>query len=87
VGIVSLGYRTDLMLLALQGSVIEQRAGYQVIRTPANPEYHWEYALREMAARELVIVADPAGPAIRIYRSVGFRHAETQVQLQRAQPG
>ena len=39
--IVSLGYRTDLMLLGLQGSVIEQRAGYQVIRTPANPTFHW----------------------------------------------
>jgi len=39
--IVSLGYRTDLMLLGLQGSVIEQRAGYQVIRTTANPTFHW----------------------------------------------
>jgi GNAT superfamily N-acetyltransferase len=41
VAIVSLGYRTDLMLLRLQGSVIEPRAGYQVIRTPANPMFHW----------------------------------------------
>jgi hypothetical protein len=39
--IASLGYRTDLMLLGLQGSVIEQRVGYQVIRTPANPTFHW----------------------------------------------
>ena len=39
--VVSLGYRTDLMLLGLQGSVIEQRAGYQVIRTTANPTFHW----------------------------------------------
>ena len=39
--IVSLGYRTDLMLLGLQGSVTEQRADYQVIRTPANPTFHW----------------------------------------------
>ena len=46
-----------------------------------------QYALREMAARTLVIVADPAEPAIRIYRSVGFRDAETQVQIQRHQPG
>lgn len=38
---VSLGYRTDLMLLGLQGSVIEQQAGYQVIRTPANPTFYW----------------------------------------------
>lgn len=39
--LVSLGYRTDLMLLGLQGSVIERRADYQVIRTPANPVFHW----------------------------------------------
>jgi len=39
--IASLGYRTDLMLLGLQGSVIEQRVGYQVIRTPVNPTFHW----------------------------------------------
>jgi len=38
---VSLGYRTDLMLLGLQGSAIEQQAGYQVIRTPANPTFYW----------------------------------------------
>jgi len=47
-----------------------------------------QYALDEMAAQTLVIVADPAGPAIRIYRSLGFGDAETQVQLQRpASPG
>jgi GNAT superfamily N-acetyltransferase len=45
-----------------------------------------QYAWREMAARTLVIVAEPAGQAIRIYRSAGFRDAETQVQLQR-KPG
>jgi ribosomal protein S18 acetylase RimI-like enzyme len=41
VAVVSLGYRTDLMLLGLQGSMIEQRSGYQVIRTPANPTFYW----------------------------------------------
>jgi GNAT superfamily N-acetyltransferase len=41
VAVVSLGYLTDLMLLSLQGSVIEQRAGYQVVRTPANPAFYW----------------------------------------------
>ena len=45
-----------------------------------------QYARREMGARTLVIVADPAEAAIRIYRSVGFRDAETQVQLQRPVP-
>jgi ribosomal protein S18 acetylase RimI-like enzyme len=39
--VASLGYRTDLMLLGLQGSVIEQHAGYQVVRTPANPTFYW----------------------------------------------
>jgi predicted GNAT family acetyltransferase len=41
------------------------------------------YAQHEMAARTQVIVADQTGTAIRIYRSVGFRDAESQVQLQR----
>jgi hypothetical protein len=39
-----------------------------------------------MAARTLVIVAEPVGPAIRIYRSVGFRDTETQMQLHREPP-
>jgi ribosomal protein S18 acetylase RimI-like enzyme len=45
------------------------------------------HAQREMAAHTQVIVADQTGTAIRIYRSVGFRDAETQVQLQQRQPG
>ena len=45
------------------------------------------HAQREMAAHTQVIVAEQTGTAIRIYRSVGFRDAETQVQLQRRQPG
>ncbi|QKW39493.1 GNAT family N-acetyltransferase [Actinomadura sp. NAK00032] len=35
-------------------------------------------------ARTLVIVADPAGEAIRIYRSLGFAETERQVRLERA---
>jgi ribosomal protein S18 acetylase RimI-like enzyme len=45
------------------------------------------YAREEMAAQTQVIVAEQTGTAIRIYRSVGFRDAETQVQLQRQQAG
>ncbi len=45
------------------------------------------YAQQDLAARTQVIVADQTGTAIRIYRSVGFRDAETQVQLQRRDPG
>ncbi|WP_406279529.1 GNAT family N-acetyltransferase [Embleya sp. NBC_00896] len=37
----SLGYRTDLMLLTLQGSLVEQRDGYLVVRTPSNPTFYW----------------------------------------------
>jgi ribosomal protein S18 acetylase RimI-like enzyme len=37
----SLGFRTDVTLLALQGSTIDERDGFRVIRTPANPGYHW----------------------------------------------
>ena len=41
------------------------------------------WALNQMAARTLVIVADPAAEAIRIYRSVGFADRETQIGFQR----
>ncbi|WP_120337395.1 GNAT family N-acetyltransferase [Cryobacterium soli] len=37
----SLGFRTDLMLLALQGSTITRQADHLVVRTPANPDFHW----------------------------------------------
>ncbi|MEV5711885.1 GNAT family N-acetyltransferase [Actinoallomurus sp. NPDC052274] len=39
--VLSLGYQSDLMLLRLQGSLIDRRDGYLVVRTPANPTYHW----------------------------------------------
>jgi ribosomal protein S18 acetylase RimI-like enzyme len=37
----SLGYRTDLALLTLGGSTVQQRDGYLVVRTPANPLHWW----------------------------------------------
>lgn len=37
----SLGFGTDLMILALQGSTIEQRAGYLAVATPSDPDFHW----------------------------------------------
>ena len=39
--LASLGYRTDLMLLRLQGSVVQVGRDHLVIRTPANPGFHW----------------------------------------------
>jgi ribosomal protein S18 acetylase RimI-like enzyme len=37
----SLGFRTDLALLELGGSVIEHHADYVVVRTPDNPTFWW----------------------------------------------
>ncbi len=42
-----------------------------------------EYAGRSLAARELVIVADPDGPAIGLYRRAGFADHTPQVALYR----
>jgi GNAT superfamily N-acetyltransferase len=41
VNISSLGFRTDLRLLELSGSQIEDRGTHLVIRTPDNPTYFW----------------------------------------------
>jgi GNAT superfamily N-acetyltransferase len=46
----SLGFRTDLMLLQLEGSSVERRDGYRVIRTPENPTFWWgNYVLLDEA--------------------------------------
>lgn len=37
----SLGFRTDLALLAQTGSEIDDRGTHLVVRTPANPAYFW----------------------------------------------
>ncbi len=39
--ITSLGFRTDLALLAETGSEIEDRGTHLVIRTPQNPNFYW----------------------------------------------
>jgi len=41
VDITSLGYRTDLLLLELSGSVFHDTGEYVVVRTPDNPGYWW----------------------------------------------
>jgi GNAT superfamily N-acetyltransferase len=41
VEIRSLGFRTDLMIRALEGSQITDRGGYVVVRTPQNPAFWW----------------------------------------------
>lgn len=37
----SLGYATDLGLLAANGGVITRREGYTVVRAPGHPGFHW----------------------------------------------
>lgn len=37
----SLGYRTDLAILALEGSQVTDHGDHLVIRTPGNPDYWW----------------------------------------------
>ena len=41
VDVRSLGYRTDLTILALEGSQVADRGDHLVIRTPRNPDYWW----------------------------------------------
>jgi ribosomal protein S18 acetylase RimI-like enzyme len=37
----SLAFRTDLALLRLAGSTVEDRGSYVAVRTPANPTFRW----------------------------------------------
>jgi GNAT superfamily N-acetyltransferase len=41
VRVISLGFRTDLALRALEGSQIADRGDYLVIRSPGNPDHWW----------------------------------------------
>jgi GNAT superfamily N-acetyltransferase len=41
VDVRSLGYRTDLMIRTLEGSQVDDRGDYLVIRSPRNPSYWW----------------------------------------------
>ncbi|MBV9844820.1 MAG: GNAT family N-acetyltransferase [Kutzneria sp.] len=63
--VVSLGYRTDLMLLGLQGSVVSLHHGYSCIRTPANPTFHWG---------NLVLLRAPPAPGTVASWVTVFRH-------------
>lgn len=39
--VISPGWETDLDILALSGSSVETYVDHLVVRTPANPDYHW----------------------------------------------
>lgn len=38
---LGIGWSTDLEILKLSGSAVEDRGDHLVVRTPANPTYHW----------------------------------------------
>nr|WP_281174469.1 GNAT family N-acetyltransferase [Embleya scabrispora] len=62
--VTSLAYRTDLMLLTLQGSHIEKRDDYLVVRSPANPTFHWG---------NFLLLATPPAPGTAAARIDAFR--------------
>jgi GNAT superfamily N-acetyltransferase len=52
VKVMSLGFRTDLMLRSMAGSVVADRGSHLVVRTPANPGYWWgNFVLFDAPAR------------------------------------
>jgi ribosomal protein S18 acetylase RimI-like enzyme len=59
--VLSRGWRTDLTILGLSGSTIEQHPTYVVVRTPTNPGYRWgNFVLLRRAPlrRDLGLVED-----------------------------
>jgi GNAT superfamily N-acetyltransferase len=52
VDVRSLGYRTDLAIRGFEGSQIEDRGDYLVVRSPQNPTYWWGNFLLLTAAPE-----------------------------------
>ena len=51
--VISLGFRTDLALRALEGSQITDRGDYLVIRSPDNPDHWWG---------NFILLSRPPGP-------------------------
>jgi ribosomal protein S18 acetylase RimI-like enzyme len=57
VRITSLGYRTDVMVRRLSGSLVEEHSDYTVVRTPENPAFWWGNFLLMPAAPSLADAA------------------------------
>ncbi len=71
---VSLGFRTDIMLLALGGSQVGEQDGLTVVRTPAVPDFWWgNFVLAPDAARvDDAIAAHAAAFPAADFTSVGI---------------
>lgn len=74
--------------------VTSRRARYQTVETHPNFRRRGvasallvcaaQFALERLGSQQLVIVADPDGPAISLYRDLGFNDTEHQLQIERA---
>jgi ribosomal protein S18 acetylase RimI-like enzyme len=64
VEIISLGFRTDVLLLGLGGSVFRDAGEYVVVRTPANPGFWWG---------NFLLYRTPFGPGDVQVRADAFR--------------
>lgn len=79
----SLGFRTDLALLTMSGSLVEDRGHHLVVRTPDNPTYHWgNFLLLERppvlgGEREVLDVFDEEFPEAQHY-AIGVDGTEEQ---------
>lgn len=60
------GWATDLAILELGGSAVEDRADHLVVRTPGNPGFHWGNCLFVTDAGAV----DDAGRWVTTFRSV-----------------
>jgi len=59
------GWATDLAVLRHTGSTIEDRGDHLLVRTPANPDFHWGHCLFVTDADSV----DDAGRWLRIFES------------------
>jgi len=65
VDVTSLGFQTDLMVRALEGSEIIDHPDYVTVRSPANPEFWWgNFLLLPAHAAD-----GPAGPWLDLFRA------------------
>ncbi|WP_295660441.1 GNAT family N-acetyltransferase [uncultured Nocardioides sp.] len=88
----SLAFRTHVRLLELSGSEVEDRGTHLVVRTPANPAYHWGSFLLLArppypgGAREVLAAFDAEFPQAR-HRAVGLDGTEPQDVTELAEAG
>ena len=72
--IQGLGWRTDLALLEISGSVLEDRGDHVVVRTPDNPTFWWG---------NFLMLAGPPADAADARQWIGAFEAEFPVAQHR----